>query len=179
MSKLLTIYSKNVPSMKNYCRTFLKTNPMANKEDFIDEIIQEGYLKLYSWVNSAKYKEPDIKNEENYVFPFILKSVMMNHLTSVNQKGFISKEQTFDQSKWVEFEDMISYNQGIEEEIDKQILTDMITEMSDNQILAFQLNKQGYKDYEIQNVLDIKNKGTVRVTTRRGKEKVEKLRETL
>lgn len=170
--KILKIYGNNIEKMKNYCRIYLKNHNISNKNDFIDEVIQDGYIKLYNWINNPNYKEANITDEENYVFPFILKSTILNHLTIANQKGFKSKEVMYEQNEWLELNDSLIYDQGIEEEIDRNILLEMIQNMSDNEILAFQLNNEGYKDYEVKEILQTKSNGNARKMASIGKKKI-------
>lgn len=164
----LELYVKNYDKIKAYCRNIIKTHP--NKEDFINDVVQEGYIKLYNWVNSPNYVDREKVNADTYIFPFIIKSVIYNKYKERN------KEFLMDEDLKKSIEDSANYDQGIEVQMDKVLYEEVIQKMKSTDVIAFELHKAGYSDYEIRDKLDLTSDIHASVLAHRGKKKINKLR---
>ncbi len=107
----LELYVKNWELIKKYCINVIKIH--HNKKDFIDDVMQEAYIKLYDWVNSKNYKYQIKANEDTYIFSTVIKSVIYNKYKE-NKKEF-----SLDNEWWNNASNEYSYDQGISEDLDK------------------------------------------------------------
>jgi hypothetical protein len=168
----MDIFVENLVPLRKFCQILLNRYTIPNKQDFLDEVIQDGYIKYHNWVTGPKYVKTEGK--EMGLLISVLRSVLLNKLRERN------KIRAGDHN-W----DLIAQSNGfepsVEQDMDRQILTDIISTMKGDEILAFDLNKQGYRDFEVKHKLKRPNitDSTARVLVNQGKNKVKKLKKIL